>query len=137
MSLAKGLVELMKEAQQEVPSWLNQYADNSSYGVSGGGRTKRYGGSKFGGSKFGGYDFRSDAQSSTDNYYNSSAHGDADPVGDACASSGPYGEVSASTDYYGGQSIDAGYAFPAGSDSYVASQGYEYGHEAIVASGWD
>ncbi|KAA8535082.1 hypothetical protein F0562_030085 [Nyssa sinensis] len=55
MPLAKALVELMQEAKQEIPPWLSQYAETSSYG--GGGRAHRYGGSKFGG-----HDYRNVAQ---------------------------------------------------------------------------
>lgn len=51
-SLAKALVELMLEANQEVPTWLSQYAARSSYG--GGGRNRRSG------PRFGGRDFRKD-----------------------------------------------------------------------------
>jgi ATP-dependent RNA helicase DDX3X len=43
-NLAKPLVELMQEANQEVPSWLQQYATRASYG--GGGRSKRSGGNR-------------------------------------------------------------------------------------------
>ncbi|GFY99773.1 P-loop containing nucleoside triphosphate hydrolases superfamily protein [Actinidia rufa] len=47
-SLAKALLELMQEAKQEIPPWLNQCAETSSaWGSSGRGR--RYGGSRFGG----------------------------------------------------------------------------------------
>ncbi|XP_050213696.1 DEAD-box ATP-dependent RNA helicase 52C-like [Mercurialis annua] len=130
MSLAKPLVELMKEAKQEVPSWLIQYAQNPSYGTggSGGGRNKRYGGSRFGG-----YDYRNDAQSyGGNNYYNTGAYGTGDPVADSYGSaSGSYGDTSGSANYYGVPAMDAGYAFPSG--PYIPSQGYE----GVVASGWD
>ncbi|KAK1392531.1 RNA helicase [Heracleum sosnowskyi] len=50
-SLAKALAQLMQESNQQVPTWLTQYAEtSSSYGN---GRSYR------GGSKFGGHDFRS------------------------------------------------------------------------------
>ncbi|KAK1307123.1 DEAD-box ATP-dependent RNA helicase 52 [Acorus calamus] len=49
--LAKALVDLMQEANQEVPSWLSQYAEESSYGVSNG-RNHRFGGNRFGGRDF-------------------------------------------------------------------------------------
>lgn len=62
--LAKALAELMQEANQEVPSWLSQYAGRSSYG---GGRSRRSGGGRFGG-----YDYRRDGSSrGGNNYYNS------------------------------------------------------------------
>lgn len=54
-SLARPLVELMQEANQEVPAWLARYATSrASYG--GGGRNRRSGG----GARFGGRDFRKD-----------------------------------------------------------------------------
>lgn len=64
-SLARPLVELMQEANQEVPEWLTRYAARASYG--GGGRNRRTGGGRFGGRDFrrdssygrgaGGYDY--------------------------------------------------------------------------------
>ncbi|KAK9725635.1 hypothetical protein RND81_05G158800 [Saponaria officinalis] len=56
-SLARPLAELMQEANQEVPEWLQRYASRTTYG--GGGRNKRGGGARFGGR-----DFRRDARSS-------------------------------------------------------------------------
>ncbi|XP_015691173.2 DEAD-box ATP-dependent RNA helicase 37 [Oryza brachyantha] len=54
ISLARPLCELMQEANQEVPPWLERYSARSSYG--GGGRNRRSGG----GARFGGRDFRRD-----------------------------------------------------------------------------
>lgn len=51
LSLAKSLCELMQEANQEVPPWLERYAARSSYG-GGGGRNRRSGGARFGGRDF-------------------------------------------------------------------------------------
>ncbi|GJS60115.1 DEAD-box ATP-dependent RNA helicase 37-like protein [Tanacetum coccineum] len=48
-SLAKGLADLIQEANQEVPAWLTRYASRPSYG---GGKNRRSGG------RFGGRDFR-------------------------------------------------------------------------------
>ena len=45
LSLARSLTELMQEANQEVPSWLSNYATRFAYG--GGGRNRRYGGGIF------------------------------------------------------------------------------------------
>ncbi|CAN1772663.1 DEAD-box ATP-dependent RNA helicase 37 [Linum perenne] len=45
-SLARSLVELMQEANQEVPAWLVRYASRASYG---GGKNRRSGGGRFGG----------------------------------------------------------------------------------------
>ncbi|KAF7804177.1 DEAD-box ATP-dependent RNA helicase 37-like [Senna tora] len=56
LSLARPLVDLMQEANQEVPAWLTRYAARAPYG--GGNRNKRSGG---GGTRFGGRDFRKDS----------------------------------------------------------------------------
>lgn len=53
-SLARPLLELMQEANQEVPDWLSRFTVRSSYG--GGGRNRKSGG----GARFGGRDFRRD-----------------------------------------------------------------------------
>ncbi|CAN1120438.1 DEAD-box ATP-dependent RNA helicase 52C [Linum perenne] len=110
MSMAKPLVELMKESKQEVPSWLSEYAENenSSSSYSGGGRNKRYGG---GGSssRHGGYDYRNDYSSNSYSGYNSAPYYDSN--GYAAGGS------------YGGSGDVAG--------------GYGLGTEAVVASGWD
>ncbi|XP_040382005.1 DEAD-box ATP-dependent RNA helicase 52B [Oryza brachyantha] len=63
-SLARSLSELMQEANQEVPQWLERYAARSSYGGGGGGRNRRSGG----GARFGGRDFRRDRGSSGGGY---------------------------------------------------------------------
>ncbi|XXG55882.1 hypothetical protein AAC387_Pa03g3441 [Persea americana] len=100
--LAKALAELMQEANQEVPSWLSQYAERSSYG---GGRSRRSGGS----GRFGGYDYRRDGFSSGGNsYYNS----------------------------YGGSGSSSFASAPYPSSN-VQAPSYGYGHESIVATGWD
>ncbi|NP_001347914.1 putative DEAD-box ATP-dependent RNA helicase family protein isoform X1 [Zea mays] len=54
-TLARPLSDLMKEANQEVPKWLEGYAARSAYG-GGGGRNRRQGSS----ARFGGRDFRRD-----------------------------------------------------------------------------
>ncbi|KAG8100375.1 hypothetical protein GUJ93_ZPchr0013g35973 [Zizania palustris] len=54
-SMARSLSDLMQEAHQEVPQWLERYAACSSFG-GGGGRNRRSGG----GARFGGRDFRRD-----------------------------------------------------------------------------
>ncbi|XWS72907.1 hypothetical protein CRYUN_Cryun02cG0079700 [Craigia yunnanensis] len=68
LPLAKSLSELMKEAKQEVPSWLSQYAEDSSF--SGDGRTKHAVGN------FGGYDFRKGIASGNGSNYYSSTYND-------------------------------------------------------------
>uniref|UniRef100_A0A6V7QQA6 RNA helicase n=1 Tax=Ananas comosus var. bracteatus TaxID=296719 RepID=A0A6V7QQA6_ANACO len=59
--LAKALAELMREAKQEVPDWLLQFADMSSYGRS---RSRR----PNSGGRFGGRDYRRDSSSWGGNY---------------------------------------------------------------------
>lgn len=106
--LAKGLIELMQESNQEVPSWLNEYAEGESqtYSNGGGGRNRRSGGSKFGG-----YDYRRDSQSAHDSYYGPSSYGYGDYSGGMSAA--PYNDATA--------------AVPNGYGNY----------ETIVAGGWD
>ncbi|XP_077253025.1 DEAD-box ATP-dependent RNA helicase 37-like isoform X3 [Tasmannia lanceolata] len=65
--LAKPLSELMREANQEVPPWLNLYAERSSYS---GGRHHRSGRGRFGG-----HDYRRDPPSRGGNYYYNSYSG--------------------------------------------------------------
>ncbi|KAH6812562.1 RNA helicase family protein [Perilla frutescens var. frutescens] len=48
-SLAKGLADLMKEANQEVPEWLTRFAGRASFG---GGKGRHGGGGRFGGRDF-------------------------------------------------------------------------------------
>uniref|UniRef100_A0A5B7B4B4 RNA helicase n=1 Tax=Davidia involucrata TaxID=16924 RepID=A0A5B7B4B4_DAVIN len=129
--LAKALVELMQEAKQEVPPWLSQYAETSSYG--GSGRAHRYGGSKFGG-----HDYRNVAQFRDGNYSytNPNANGVTflDTYGAASDDFSHAAPVSAN--YFAAPSADS-YA-AAGDDSYVTgSYGYGLGHGSVVASGWD
>uniref|UniRef100_A0ACD5XDG2 Uncharacterized protein n=1 Tax=Avena sativa TaxID=4498 RepID=A0ACD5XDG2_AVESA len=59
MSIARSLCELMQEANQEVPQWLERYGARASFG-GGGGRNRRSGGG--GGARFGGRDFRRDTR---------------------------------------------------------------------------
>uniref|UniRef100_A0A0D9W0C2 RNA helicase n=1 Tax=Leersia perrieri TaxID=77586 RepID=A0A0D9W0C2_9ORYZ len=54
ISLARPLCELMQEANQEVPQWLERYSARSSFGGGGGGNRRS------GGARFGGRDFRRD-----------------------------------------------------------------------------
>lgn len=64
--LAKALADLMQEANQEVPDWLVQYAERTSYG----GRSRR-----LGGSRFGGHDYRKDVPLRRGNYHSQSYGG--------------------------------------------------------------
>ncbi|CAK8538973.1 unnamed protein product [Lathyrus sativus] len=58
MPLAKGLVELLQEAKQEVPSWLIQYSQSSAPGGRGSSGSQR---SPWRGN-YGGRDFRTAAE---------------------------------------------------------------------------
>eukprot|EP01018_Ginkgo_biloba_P021082 Gb_15078 [translate_table: standard] len=78
-SLARPLADLMKESNQEVPSWLSTYAVRSTYG---GGRNRRSGGARFGGRDYrrdggrGGGDYYGGAYGNMANSYGSAAgHG--------------------------------------------------------------
>ncbi|XVF34689.1 hypothetical protein REPUB_Repub18cG0080600 [Reevesia pubescens] len=137
MPLAKSLSELMREANQEVPSWLSQYAENSSY--SGGAWAKHAG------SNFGGYDFRKGIASGNESNYYSSTYNDALT---APAIGGYYAAASANAQTFLGSadySADP-YATSANADYMVASNAnlyaaappeYTYGYASVVPSGWD
>ncbi|CAN0838695.1 DEAD-box ATP-dependent RNA helicase 37, partial [Linum grandiflorum] len=109
MSMAKPLVELMKESKQEVPSWLSEYAESeNSSNYSGGSRYRRYGGG--GSSRHGGYDYRNDYSSNSYGGYNAAP-------------------------YYDSNGYAAGYTVPNAGGG--GEGGYGLGTEAVVASGWD
>ncbi|XP_072964230.1 DEAD-box ATP-dependent RNA helicase 37-like [Typha angustifolia] len=72
LPLSKALVELMQEANQEVPDWLLKFAERSSYG---GERNRRTGGGRFGG-----HDFRRDTSSRGGKNYARSNGGDGGAV---------------------------------------------------------
>lgn len=125
MPLAKSLVELMVEAKQEVPPWLTQYAESSStYGSSGRGR-------RYGGGKFGGRDYRNSSQYNSGDDYNYTQYADSYAVSDsyaaATSSAFPY-DATPNSAYYAGGGIDS---------NAVASCGYNFDQEGIVASGWE
>ena len=71
-SVAKGISELMKEAKQETPDWLAQYAESYS----------DFADHRRGSSKFGGRDFRSgnnNSNGSSDDYYSATnSYGNSD-----------------------------------------------------------
>ena len=113
--LAKALVELMKEANQEVPSWLAEYAENSHFSGGGGGRSRRYGGGKFGG-----YDYRNAARSGDDEYFLSSDYSGAEYAANLSAP----------------PADDFGYSNPASANYHHAPSGVR-GYETVVATGWD
>ncbi|XP_021760825.1 DEAD-box ATP-dependent RNA helicase 52C-like [Chenopodium quinoa] len=114
MSISKALIEVMEDSNQEVPSWLAEYAETtSSYGYGGGSSSRR---SRSG--KFGGHDYRSFNQASngysgySDYSNNYSDHvPSAEPlVDDTSAAADPYN----SPEY-----------------------GFTHGYDNIVPSGWD
>ncbi|KAL6221219.1 hypothetical protein ACLB2K_008971 [Fragaria x ananassa] len=138
--LAKSLVELMKEAKQEVPNWLNDYAKESS--PYGGDQSQRYGGS----SNFGGYDFRR-----SENHYGSGSYGyDDSSVGVAAtAFHDASGSYAADSSGYGGNYGNSYVNEPAASYNGASYNGGEtdavgtagsssFGnYENIVAGGWE
>ncbi|KAE8687902.1 DEAD-box ATP-dependent RNA helicase 37 [Hibiscus syriacus] len=116
-NLAKSLAEVMKESNQEAPTWLVQHAEN--YSASGGGGWVRRGGVDFGG-----YDLREDIASS-------STYNDI------------YG-VPAIDGHYDAVSVDAPTLLGSGDDDYLVASDMNhnaaaapYGYGSIVASGWD
>ncbi|XP_060669102.1 DEAD-box ATP-dependent RNA helicase 52C isoform X1 [Ziziphus jujuba] len=110
LPLAKSLAELMREANQEVPVWLNQYAERSI--------SSR--GQRFVGNKFGGYDFRSAS------YRHSSIYGDVADYhldGSSCGVS----DVPGSSESYSAN---------VSAEAYVPGPcGYEENYAGVVAGG--
>ncbi|KAH0448131.1 hypothetical protein IEQ34_021931 [Dendrobium chrysotoxum] len=131
--LAKALVELMQESCQEVPNWLCQYADGSSYV---GERSRHHGGSRFGGRDF----RKEDLQLRIGNYKSESygesscapSHGDAGFLNNGDIKSGCSYEV-------GDDSCSAGadYSIGAGDANAYDTGSYNVGYDQIVATGWD
>ncbi|GAB4828299.1 DEAD-box ATP-dependent RNA helicase 52 [Ancistrocladus abbreviatus] len=113
--IAKALVELMEEANQEVPSWLNECAEKSA-ACGGSGRRSQ----KHRGSKFGGRDFRSSSHLYDDYQYHSS------PYAGDCSTAEPLLANSSAAPLH----------HSADSYSYV-SQDLDYGYASIQATGWD
>ncbi|GAB2300350.1 DEAD-box ATP-dependent RNA helicase 52B [Dionaea muscipula] len=117
--IAKALVELMEEAKQEVPAWLGEYAERSSFNSVGGYR-QRY----RGGGRFGGHDFRSSSISTNSSpYYTTTTT--------------THDEVPSSQPFVGDYSVASDDA-PASDHSYISqSQGQDYSYGSIQATGWD
>uniref|UniRef100_A0A0D9WRU7 RNA helicase n=1 Tax=Leersia perrieri TaxID=77586 RepID=A0A0D9WRU7_9ORYZ len=133
-SLAKGLLELMTEAKQDVPDWLVQYAERPYYGGSSyGGRNRRPSGT---GNRFGDRDFRRGSD------YNDYSGG-----GDSYSGSGGYygGRGSGYSGGGGGAGYSGGGGGYSGGDSYKPRDPpppryyspYPMGTSNISASGWD
>ncbi|KAI7736610.1 hypothetical protein M8C21_033677 [Ambrosia artemisiifolia] len=122
--VAKLISELMKEAHQEAPGWLDQYVESYS-------SSSDY---RRGSSRFGGRDFRSGSDGSygTADYGGTAAYGgNTDYNGTAAAYGGntDYGGTSyGSYEYYAPPPVAAGF-----SDSYGGYGGYE----SVAASGWE
>ncbi|KAG5113255.1 hypothetical protein JHK82_036524 [Glycine max] len=73
--IAKSLIGLLQEANQEVPSWLNQYAEGSSSG----GGSQGYGAQRYSsGGSYGGRDFRNviEAEVENNNCYSTNVNAD-------------------------------------------------------------
>ncbi|KAJ1288198.1 hypothetical protein BS78_02G072400 [Paspalum vaginatum] len=100
ISLARPLSELMQEANQEVPQWLERYAARSTYG-GGGGRNRRSGG----GARFGGRDFRRDRGSGGYSGGGGGAYGGGGGYGGSSGHGGGYGGGGGG--YGGGQSMSS------------------------------
>ncbi|QCD80673.1 ATP-dependent RNA helicase [Vigna unguiculata] len=72
--MAKALVGLLQEANQEVPSWLSQFAECSSSG----GRGRGYGSQRYSSGSYGGRDFRNPSEPEVQSYNCYGSHGNAD-----------------------------------------------------------
>ncbi|MBA0827405.1 hypothetical protein Goarm_012188 [Gossypium armourianum] len=124
MPLAKSLTELMKESNQEVPSWLVQHAENHSAG----GRVRH------GGPDFGGYDFRKGTASSS-NYNDTYAVPAID--GYHAAASVNAQPFLSSGNFYSDPSVKTGNVDYLYTDAAAAPYEYAYGYGSVIASGWD
>ncbi|KAI9125613.1 hypothetical protein K1719_003031 [Acacia pycnantha] len=114
ISLAKALVELMQESNQEVPSWLTQYAaESSSYDIR---SSKR--GQWYGKGNYGGHDFRNMTQHE-EGYHNHSV--DAGSVENYGTTTAAY-DISDSYD----DSYDRANTVPATSSNYHYSDAGAY-----------
>jgi len=77
--MAKALVGLLQEANQEVPSWLIQLAECSPSG----GRGRGYGSQRYSSGSYGGRDFRNTTEPEMQNYNCYSSYGNADHAVDS------------------------------------------------------
>ncbi|KAF8034463.1 hypothetical protein BT93_C0695 [Corymbia citriodora subsp. variegata] len=138
-SLATALVQLMQEANQQVPSWLSECAEQSFNGGHGPARNRRV-------SRFGGNDFRRGARSSHRGYSSSSGYRDVHVYGSSgnCYADHPSTGVHgyAAADSY--LSASHGYYNAANNNShadelggYGTSRGYGTSHGSVVASSWE
>lgn len=133
--IAKDLIEIMREAHQEIPPWLNEFAERSSSYVVG---PRRYGGGKFGGR-----DFRSETQYSEENYnsnYNYSSHyGDGNKYEGGNCSYSEYNDKKVEYSNTYSKNWPDSYEAPAYADDNPAasSEPFNFDQGSIVATGWD
>ncbi|KAL0340517.1 UNVERIFIED_CONTAM: DEAD-box ATP-dependent RNA helicase 52C [Sesamum radiatum] len=132
--LAKALVELMQETNQEIPEWLNKYA-KTTYNGGGGGRSSGHGCSKFGGS-----DYRSGADCKNSNDFQSQHVDKALPPYAVTSSS----SISAYNDCNASTSDPIAYNLPYAADTSAPTAGSyglgPYNHlynGTVVATGWE
>jgi ATP-dependent RNA helicase DDX3X len=102
-TIGRDLVELLKEANQEVPQWLVDVSTESRWGSSGGGRGGggRGGGRRGGGGGYGSRDFRSSGGGGGGGGYGGASSGGGGFGGRSGGGSSGYG-APASTGYGGG-----------------------------------
>uniref|UniRef100_A0A453SAJ5 RNA helicase n=1 Tax=Aegilops tauschii subsp. strangulata TaxID=200361 RepID=A0A453SAJ5_AEGTS len=135
--IAKGLLELMTEAKQNVPTWLEDYAGKPFYGGSSfGGRGRRSNGD--GGSSFGGRDYRGGGDYSG---YSGGAGGGRSYSGGSGDRGDRYSSGGGGKSYSGG---GGGGRYSSGGGSSRESDpppryypSYPMGTSNISASGWD
>ncbi|KAK4404131.1 DEAD-box ATP-dependent RNA helicase 52C [Sesamum angolense] len=132
--LAKALVELMQETNQEIPEWLNKYA-KTTYTGGGSGRSSGHGCSKFGG-----YDYRSGADCKNSNDFRSQHVDKALPPYAVTSSS----SISAYNDCNASTSDPIAYNLPYAADTSTPTAGSHglgpYNHlynGTVVATGWE
>ncbi|KAL0382876.1 UNVERIFIED_CONTAM: DEAD-box ATP-dependent RNA helicase 52 [Sesamum calycinum] len=132
--LAKALVELMQETNQEIPEWLNKYA-KTTYNGGCSGRSSGHGCSKFGG-----YDYRSGADCKNSNDFRSQHVDKALPPYAVTSSS----SISAYNDCNASTSDPIAYNLPYAADTSAPTAGSyglgPYNHlynGTVVATGWE
>ncbi|KAL2500743.1 DEAD-box ATP-dependent RNA helicase 52 [Forsythia ovata] len=123
--LAKDLVELMKEANQEIPNWLKEYAETTC--ITGNGRSKR-----FGGSKFAGYDYRSGDYVDGGNEDFSSQF-----ANNTTASSYPYSAPDTSAFVPCITPVGADFSGFSNNSFETGSNSYGFDYRNVVATGWN
>nr|GMC92249.1 DEAD-box ATP-dependent RNA helicase 52C-like [Ipomoea batatas] len=122
--LAKDLVELMQGANQEIPTWLNEYAEKSYCGN--GERVKSYGDKKFGGFDYG----NTAAYDSFSENWSSQYTETAPPYYPCTADSNPF--------TYGAPFAAAGYYVHPEMGSYSAApSNYGFEQASITADDWN